>query len=353
MPSLERSSFGDEEIGSRALTVHEQYMPDPRCLEEIEPLVTRTSLPAAGKTPHDFAPSVRVEEKAIQTADAAAGCRVAGAGGVEEYMLQHGYTDTSCSDPCPPSKRTSPLDDALVETRASIGSGSHSLSSQDSRSTSAWTDSCRLAPVVAEDHRQVRRTDEPRPDSSQTPSPPQPALPSRMPRGVRVWPGSGRASAMSSSFASGDSVSSRSLPMTPASLSASLLKSRSPPTPALPGCPGGSPAEPWWSPVSADPFLLDDALCGSSSSPPGRKDSSPKSAAKLDFGGYCCFRDRHSATCEAIAEERPTAAFELDVAILHLRSVLRRHAIEPSGTLVHDILSWQAEVPDSVRRYAG
>lgn len=105
--------------------------------------------------------------------------------------------------------------------------------------------------------------------------------------------------------------------------------------------------------VSADPFLLDDALCGSSSSPPGRKDSSPKSAAKLDFGGYCCFRDRHSATCEAIAEERPTAAFELDVAILHLRSVLRRHAIEPSGTLVHDILSWQAEVPDSVRRYAG
>mmetsp|Transcript_106892 Transcript_106892/g.344922 ORF Transcript_106892/g.344922 Transcript_106892/m.344922 type:complete len:108 (-) Transcript_106892:27-350(-) len=64
VPSLERSSFGDEEIGSRALTVHEQYMLDPRCLEEIEPLVMRTSLPAAGKTPHDFAPSVRVEEKA-------------------------------------------------------------------------------------------------------------------------------------------------------------------------------------------------------------------------------------------------------------------------------------------------
>mmetsp|Transcript_106893 Transcript_106893/g.344926 ORF Transcript_106893/g.344926 Transcript_106893/m.344926 type:complete len:322 (-) Transcript_106893:328-1293(-) len=226
VPSLERSSFGDEEIGSRALTVHEQYMLDPRCLEEIEPLVMRTSLPAAGKTPHDFAPSVRVEEKAMQTADAAAGCRVAGAGGLEEYMLQHGYTDTSCSDPCPPSKRTSPLDDALVETRASIGSGSHSLSSQDSRSTSAWTDSRMLAPVVAEDHRQVRRADEPRPDASQTPSPPQPALPTRMPRGVRVWPGSGRASATSSSFASGDSVSSRSLPMTPASLSASSLKPR-------------------------------------------------------------------------------------------------------------------------------
>mmetsp|Transcript_98144 Transcript_98144/g.246084 ORF Transcript_98144/g.246084 Transcript_98144/m.246084 type:complete len:318 (-) Transcript_98144:126-1079(-) len=83
-----------------------------------------------------------------------------------------------------------------------------------------------------------------------------------------------------------------------------------------------------------------------------------------DFGGYCCFRDGRpprrsngsgtstsaatstagatSSPCMAIREDRPETAFLRDVAVLELRSLLRRHAVEPSDALVRDLLQWQA-----------
>eukprot|EP00747_Dinoflagellata_sp_TGD_P215018 gnl/TRDRNA2_/TRDRNA2_87787_c0_seq2.p1 gnl/TRDRNA2_/TRDRNA2_87787_c0~~gnl/TRDRNA2_/TRDRNA2_87787_c0_seq2.p1 ORF type:complete len:295 (+),score=61.88 gnl/TRDRNA2_/TRDRNA2_87787_c0_seq2:107-991(+) len=63
-------------------------------------------------------------------------------------------------------------------------------------------------------------------------------------------------------------------------------------------------------------------------------------------GDYCCFRDpktvsKRRGACEAIREDRPQTAFDLDVMVLELHSVLRRHAIEPSEDLVNDVLKWQ------------
>mmetsp|Transcript_89507 Transcript_89507/g.177929 ORF Transcript_89507/g.177929 Transcript_89507/m.177929 type:complete len:223 (-) Transcript_89507:43-711(-) len=60
-----------------------------------------------------------------------------------------------------------------------------------------------------------------------------------------------------------------------------------------------------------------------------------------DCGGYCCFRDGRGSPCEAIREDRPHTVFEMDVAILELRSLLRRHSIEPNEALCNDLVMWQ------------
>merc|ERR1719321_1699666 len=71
--------------------------------------------------------------------------------------------------------------------------------------------------------------------------------------------------------------------------------------------------------------------------------SKHKSTGSLELNDFCCFRDpamkRH--VCEPIPEDEPETKFDRDVAILELNSVLRHHSIEPSESLVDDVLRWQ------------
>lgn len=93
----------------------------------------------------------------------------------------------------------------------------------------------------------------------------------------------------------------------------------------------------------------------------------PRARVLSDFSDYCCFRDgrpprrgnnnssssnsggsnAHAAVaksqCTSIREDRPETVFLRDVALLELRSLLRKHAVEPTDALVGDLLLWQAE----------
>eukprot|EP00929_Paragymnodinium_shiwhaense_P110033 TRINITY_DN7671_c0_g2_i1.p1 TRINITY_DN7671_c0_g2~~TRINITY_DN7671_c0_g2_i1.p1 ORF type:complete len:320 (-),score=50.82 TRINITY_DN7671_c0_g2_i1:85-1044(-) len=70
--------------------------------------------------------------------------------------------------------------------------------------------------------------------------------------------------------------------------------------------------------------------------------------SKLEFSDYCCYGRTRRSTCESIMEDKPQMTFDYDVALLELRSVLRRHAIEPSDALVADLLRWQSRAGPSV-----
>lgn len=63
--------------------------------------------------------------------------------------------------------------------------------------------------------------------------------------------------------------------------------------------------------------------------------------------GDCCFRDVQRI-CGAMREEWPQTAFDMDVAHLELRCLLRRHKIEPSEELVGNLLMWQARTAQSL-----
>lgn len=65
-------------------------------------------------------------------------------------------------------------------------------------------------------------------------------------------------------------------------------------------------------------------------------------------GNFCCFREGRMPrnTCESIKEDRPQTKFDFDVMVLELRSLLRSHQIEPSNTLVGDLLVWQARAAE-------
>mmetsp|Transcript_26463 Transcript_26463/g.48712 ORF Transcript_26463/g.48712 Transcript_26463/m.48712 type:complete len:253 (-) Transcript_26463:79-837(-) len=65
----------------------------------------------------------------------------------------------------------------------------------------------------------------------------------------------------------------------------------------------------------------------------------------FDPGGMCCFREEKGKSfraCDPILEDRPEVEFKKDISALELQSVFRRHNIEPSDSLIRDMLHWQA-----------
>lgn len=73
-----------------------------------------------------------------------------------------------------------------------------------------------------------------------------------------------------------------------------------------------------------------------------------KTPDSLDCGDYCCFRELRRGACEAIREDRPQTTFDMDVADLELRSLLRQHEVEPSEALVRDLLWWHLRTTESL-----
>lgn len=222
-----------------------------------------------------------------------------------------------------------------------------------------------------------------------------PALPVRMPRRSRhlldhhAPPNASHASSSSS----GSAASLLSLPAAGVFYSAPAFAALPAPAPAPPAAPAGSSSAgelasgddsahaasaPQASSSSDTSFVSDGPTVSASAASAASTSAAGSGAAagadddgkKLCFGsrepednsGYCCFRDARpkkerggrssgfvpgataSATtspCEAIREDRPEMVFERDVALLELRSLLRRHSVEPCDVLVGDLLQWQ------------
>merc|ERR1712137_725150 len=61
-------------------------------------------------------------------------------------------------------------------------------------------------------------------------------------------------------------------------------------------------------------------------------------------GAFCCFRESRISRgeCETIDEDLPSTIFDCDLMVLELHSLLRGQRIEPSDTLVTQLLQWQA-----------
>jgi len=148
--------------------------------------------------------------------------------------------------------------------------------------------------------------------------PPQPSLPIRMPRRTR-----GLDSVSSTSCSSGSggcSASSRSLPGTPASLSSESLRCLN-------------------APRDVEPDESKQALRASTMAELGGNYNCCLSReGRRWHRGYHC----SSGVWESIREDGPQPAFDLDVEVLQLRSVLRLHAVEPTDALVCDLLRWRA-----------
>lgn len=56
----------------------------------------------------------------------------------------------------------------------------------------------------------------------------------------------------------------------------------------------------------------------------------------------CCFRNDHDGRCNTILEDIPTIVEENMVIELH--TLLMKHSIEPTNSLINDVLSWEAQV---------
>lgn len=198
--------------------------------------------------------------------------------------------------------------------------------------------------------------------------PPQPCLPTRMPRKTfrQVWAASPGNSWDSSSVSSSDSCSPMGLGSSPRQedlasamvAAAALLAGQQPSYSAARarategGGAGGLDAPGADAPGGTSPASAADSAAAP---PPAPEEETPRAKILSDFTDYCCFRDGRkphrsssgggSATksrCPSIREDRPETAFRGDEEMLKLRSLLRKHRVEPTETLVGDLLRWQA-----------
>jgi len=197
--------------------------------------------------------------------------------------------------------------------------------------------------------------------------PPRPSPPTRKPRRGR-----GLGSSLSSpcSLSSGSySACSRSLPGTPVSHSSVSLRELSPPL-TLASHSSVSLQEPIPSltAVTTVPAVFTTPTVSEASSTElaawrsARRDAVDSGSSAGTGGGVgfsCCLsregigqKPRSSRThraggtraaYEAIREDRPQTAFDTDVAVLQLRSLLRLHNVDPRDPLVEDLLRWHTQ----------
>lgn len=204
-------------------------------------------------------------------------------------------------------------------------------------------------------------------------APPQPVLPARLPRRERQLLEHNAGASPSASRASSSTSwpSPAEAPASPASpLDARALPAPSPAAPSASFVPAGTAAAAAVGtvgaaqkadasvPVAAAGGAAEHGAAGRphpAAEASEKTDRGKKQRDPSDYGGYCCFREsrhhrsRHegrldgtASQCAAIREDRPETAFHRDVVLLELRSLLRRHAVEPTDSLVADLLRWQA-----------
>jgi len=137
---------------------------------------------------------------------------------------------------------------------------------------------------------------------------------------------------------------------TPASLSPQLLSSQSRvhggvQSPLLQGLRSGGEGNNQAHLVRAVP---DEAVC--------KRDVASAAAAVAHFeakqsheyaGKSNFYWIREKGTCQASQENLPCTELGLDLVVLELHRVFRRHAIEPSDELVTDMLKWRARDPQT------
>lgn len=183
--------------------------------------------------------------------------------------------------------------------------------------------------------------------------PPQPTPATRMPRRSR-----GLDSESTSSIGSGSSCAS-SLPGTPASVR------QLPPGAGISGAHAGVSDKSqagWWAALLPSSLEEDEKVAraaepSSSSADYLRKAQAHKmrKTAKVrdsGYGDYCCFRDSHlikTSKCGQIREDSEQTEFDDDVMVLKLKSILRRHGVEPGGALVGDLLDWQDQAVEQAQ----
>lgn len=297
-------------------------------------------------------------------------------GGLEEYMYRHGYIDATLADLCvgsgSPEETASawvselPLRDSLT----SRDSAPFDWLQRSMGASGSGVDIPTLYAVVESGNRAE--------DKAFPPVPPQPSLPVRLPRRIpRGFDSASSTSYTSYSSGAGNSSSSRSLPGTPASLSSQSLGPSH-----LPG--RLVEVEEEEQEVEEPEDLIDARVSGGGvslateshgdgaghsgfdwSAERGAIAEKAKRASRArafaDKGGYntahCCLGREgrlQRSGWEAIREDQPQTAFDLDVASLELRSVLRRHSVEPSQALVGDLIQWFAfrkdDCPDDLSR---
>lgn len=283
-------------------------------------------------------------------------------------MHRHGYVDETCSELFRSSSSTS--------TAASSGNAQDSpLPSGEESSSSRECSPPERAPKQ-------------RPTPERGPKPPShPRLPTRMPRGAHRLD---RTPGTSCSVSSCGSASSRSLPGTPASLSARSLQPRSPkaewtsvegpwPPQGLEGSlpssasscssrssSGSSAGEGSYAPAARElprrsgnssssgggAGRIAEPRCAASTpyqqAPQQRGKKAPRDASKLSNGCFCLRGGRSS--CEAIEEEppwTPSPDTDMDASSSELEKLLRKHKVEPNSTLFHDIMRWHVRVAES------